>query len=207
MISQEARDYWKQKVLIFLIILLFGIVSFWFDESVLSFVNSMRSPLLDVVMLYASEIAGITLGIPLIILIVLVLRHEHKRKLLKAFLLGLFLDLVVVGLLKITIKRSRPKSYDFLMKTEAFSYSFPSSHSSRAFFMFSILSKYFNYKVFFYSAAFLVAFSRIYLQVHYLSDVIFGALIGLILSELMYWVVEKDLLCLEKIINLKSFLK
>jgi membrane-associated phospholipid phosphatase len=67
--------------------------------------------------------------------------------------------------------------------TEAYMSSFPSGHSSRAFTIFSTLNKYYKNPVLFYSIAVVVAFSRLYFGVHYLSDVLAGITIGLIVSH------------------------
>lgn len=61
--------------------------------------------------------------------------------------------------------------------------SFPSSHSVNNFAAALTLSFFYrNYKWIFFSIATLIAFSRVYVGVHYPFDVIVGAAIGLIIS-------------------------
>ncbi|MDP8247229.1 MAG: phosphatase PAP2 family protein [Candidatus Tritonobacter lacicola] len=56
--------------------------------------------------------------------------------------------------------------------------SFPSGHAFSAFFFVGVFHRVRRMKWFFWAAAILIAFSRMYLGVHYLSDVIFGAMAG-----------------------------
>jgi undecaprenyl-diphosphatase len=64
--------------------------------------------------------------------------------------------------------------------------SFPSGHACNAFMIAALLAEQFRRKQYvFYGLAALVALSRIYLGVHYPSDVIMGACIGLVITWLM----------------------
>ena len=54
-----------------------------------------------------------------------------------------------------------------------------------------VLSMYFSqYKLIFMGIAFLIAFSRIYLYVHYPTDVIAGIIIGILCSKLIFIVLQ-----------------
>ena len=89
--------------------------------------------------------------------------------------------------LKILIKRTRPyNKYDFVYnltgkkhKNKTAEYSFPSGHTlTSTIFVLIIVNKY-GYKGL-YVVPFLVATSRVYLGVHYISDVVCGMIIGII---------------------------
>ncbi len=76
--------------------------------------------------------------------------------------------------------------------------SFPSGHSSQAFFMASLISHVFQagllLNILLYGLAVLVAFSRVYIGVHYPRDILAGAILGSVwalLSILVqpYWIV------------------
>jgi undecaprenyl-diphosphatase len=79
-------------------------------------------------------------------------------------------------------------------------YSFPSSHASSSFFAASVLSYFhlknknkkkktsrinLNWPILYYSIAALISYSRIYLGVHYFTDVVVGAIIGILLAKLL----------------------
>ena len=103
------------------------------------------------------------------------------------------IDLIVVGVIKIIVRRPRPshnKKNDMAMGTNygADQFSFPSGHSTRAVLMSTLLSTLIYYEMeFMYSVFFILllhicslvtCFSRVYLVRHYLSDVIAGACLG-----------------------------
>ncbi|MCX7909068.1 MAG: phosphatase PAP2 family protein [Ignavibacteria bacterium] len=73
--------------------------------------------------------------------------------------------------------------------------SFPSSHAVNNF-AFAILLSYFfqQYKIHFLVLASLVSLSRIYVGVHYPSDVIAGAIIGIIIGFLFVYIHKKVLI-------------
>jgi len=65
-------------------------------------------------------------------------------------------------------------------------YGFPSSHAANFFAAATVFSLYFpRYKILYLVIAFLVAYSRIYVGVHYPSDVIAGAIIGVMFAFIL----------------------
>ncbi len=92
---------------------------------------------------------------------------------------------LVVELVKLLIRRPRP----FLRLTQArivgyrpIGRSFPSGHTSEAFFMATLLAQHFHSSVWvvflLYAAAFLVGITRLYVGAHYPRDVLAGAILG-----------------------------
>lgn len=68
------------------------------------------------------------------------------------------------------------------------SFSFPSSHAVNYFAGVTMLSYFFKeYRTAFFSISFLVALSRIFVGVHYPSDVLGGILIGIIIGLFVIW--------------------
>jgi undecaprenyl-diphosphatase len=104
----------------------------------------------------------------------------------------------VVEILKLLIERVRP-GLDIFPKYVSMSYSssFPSGHTALAFLTAVILSKYYpKYAKTFYTVAFFVGYFRLYMGVHYLTDVIGGALVGCIMG-LTFLLYEKDVMSFE----------
>ncbi|MEK7096731.1 MAG: phosphatase PAP2 family protein, partial [Patescibacteria group bacterium] len=68
-------------------------------------------------------------------------------------------------------------------------FSFPSTHAATAFVAAEILA-YFNKKRkwFYFAVAILISYSRIYLGCHYFFDVVFGAIIGWLVSQSLLFV-------------------
>ena len=66
--------------------------------------------------------------------------------------------------------------------------SFPSSHSVNNFAAATVLMYFFRkYKYVFYSIAAIIAFSRVYVGVHYPLDITAGAAIGILIGWAMVW--------------------
>jgi len=64
---------------------------------------------------------------------------------------------------------------------------FPSGHTLSSFAVAEIMSMYFQqYRLIFIAIAFLIALSRIYLYVHYPTDVIAGMIIGILCSKIIF---------------------
>ncbi len=106
------------------------------------------------------------------------------------FALNLFLALIFVEILCIFIKliyqKERPipqPRKEFFDKIDA--NSFPSVHSARISLLVTMIIMYYK-DIFFlvlgFSLMILVGYSRIYLKKHYLKDVLFGFLIGIVVA-------------------------
>lgn len=94
------------------------------------------------------------------------------------------------GLLKNIIKRSRPcwvdKSIELLI-TNPKDYSFPSGHTMSSFAAATAIFCYnYKYGIVAIVLAGLIGFSRLYLFVHYPSDVIVGSILGTVLGIIAY---------------------
>ena len=76
--------------------------------------------------------------------------------------------------------------------------SFPSGHAFTVFFFAGLFYRVRGVRWFFWSAALLIAFSRLYLGVHYLSDVIFGAMAGFALGAFVELLQFRSLLLEEE---------
>ena len=100
------------------------------------------------------------------------------------------------GILKHVVKRTRPCANITavnLLITKPLSYSFPSGHTTSSFAVAGVLAKYFKeYAIEFFSLAILIAFSRLYLYVHYPTDVLAGIVLGLMCSMIIIYLFNKQ---------------
>jgi len=101
------------------------------------------------------------------------------------FVFGTLTMWLIVELMKVMIRRSRPftKLTDVrIVGVRARGKSFPSGHTSQAFYMATILIQCFHLgilgAILLYIAAMLVGFTRMYLGMHYPRDVLAGAILG-----------------------------
>ena len=160
-----------------------------FDDAVRNFVHGFASPALTTVMQTASFL-GSTLfltGFGVIIVIALYLSRHRRGAIL--FALTTIGASVLLVALKLAFKRARPEPFfDTILPA---SYSFPSGHSLGSSCFYAALAvilttriKSVRLRIVIWSAAaamiLLVGISRIYLGVHYPSDVVAGYAVGLI---------------------------
>ena len=120
----------------------------------------------------------------LIVPIICVLLTRDKKIILRG-VVAVILTFCITDVLKIIIARPRPtaSSSSWFLSTPADIYSFPSKHASTAFSL--ATSVILHKKVLGLIAAVfavLISVSRFYLGAHYWSDIIAGAILGIIIS-------------------------
>lgn len=165
------------------------------DNSILLFIkNNMHSPLLDKAMVMITFL-GDNGTIWIIIACLLIASKKYRNVGLMA--LGALLLSSILGdvVLKNMFHRIRP-SADIpsaqLLIIKPMTYSFPSGHTASSFAAAGVLSKYLkNYVFEIFALACLIAFSRIYLFVHYPTDVLAGIVLGLICSRIIVFIFSK----------------
>jgi len=165
------------------------------DNSILLFIkDNMHSDIMDSAMVTITSLGNG--GVIWIIIAVLLMINKKYRKISFIVLGALILSAILgEGILKHAIQRIRP-SVDIpainILIAKPLSYSFPSGHSSSSFAAAGVLSKYLKkYAPEFWVLAFLIAFSRLYLYVHYPTDVLAGIILGLICSKASIYIFSK----------------
>ncbi len=180
----------KNKIIfVFSSVIILVCISFYFDAEIIKSVSLIRSNFLDNILMGIAFVSSEI--IIFFFLTSIFLWQEHKRRGILPLWITLGVSALIGFLLKISIQRLRPFQEGIVtispfLEASNFSllnFSFPSGHSIIAFCAIPILSKEFpRLKYVWISFACLVAFSRVYFGVHFLSDVIVGGLIGYVLG-------------------------
>jgi len=159
-----------------------------FDETVLRWIGARRTPVLDSVML---EITALGTGAVVLMIVCIsglflaLTRHKYSALLLLVATGG---GLALNAVLKLFFDRPRPGVVEW--GTHAVSSSFPSGHSMSATIVYSTVAYlaarlsprlWIRWVTMLVAALIiaLIALSRLYLGVHYPSDVLAGAIVGL----------------------------
>lgn len=161
-------------------------------------INGSSSTLMDAIMWLFS---GSLMWIPIAVFFIFSIAYKRKWTewlplLLAIGLVILFCDQFSSGFCKPYFARLRPTHHPLFMDevNTLFNYrggrhGFISSHASN-FFGFAMLTahifKHRLYSIIIFIWAFMVAYSRVYLGVHFISDVIAGALVGMLIGYLTY---------------------
>ena len=169
-----------------------GALSFLLDGRVVRIFASVQHPGITYLMTWLSNLSSLII---IVILTSLFLFEEKKKKWIKVLWISALAAQAITWLLKLLISRPRPGIFDGRMLLD---YSFPSGHAAVAFTLVPVLSREFpELKWFWILFAALVALSRLYLGVHYLSDAIFGAVLGYAIGQGFVWMQEKGKLTLK----------
>ncbi len=154
-------------------------------------INKNHNPSADIFFKYATWLGdGYTIGIVCLLLFFVKLRFGVLTSIIS------FTSAFLISLLKDFFNEARPSVYfqgqdiHFVEGLKLYQWhSFPSGHTAAAFTLFclfAIFVKNKNYSYLFFGLALLVALSRVYLMQHFLVDVYFGSLFGLIFTLGLY---------------------
>ena len=172
-----------------LFFLLVVIVSFYFDSEIVQGISFLGNDVLNDFFLGLTFISSSV--IIFFFLTSLFLWKEHKRKWILPLWFTLGVSAFISFVLKIVIQRQRPfqlgivSVLPILEKAShlTWNFAFPSFHAMLVFCSIPILSKQFpKFKYVWVLFASLVAFSRVYFGLHFLSDIVVGGFIGYIIG-------------------------
>ena len=165
------------------------------EIEVLDALQNIHTPWLDKIMVAITSLGNA--GILWIVLAAVLLIIPKTRKAGLCMAIALILDLLITNcLLKNLVARTRPydvANFTDLIVKKPKDYSFPSGHTAASF---AAVTALFMRKEKLLGSiacvvAVFIAFSRMYLYVHFPSDVICGALFGILLAFLSNFLVNK----------------
>jgi undecaprenyl-diphosphatase len=161
--------------------------------------NGLENPFFDFLMPAITDF-GSFIAMGIICVVLYIFGGENTRKVALLGLAALLLANVAVYLLKIIIAEPRPfnvLSHVDLLVSESEIYSFPSGHSASSFAVMIVIGLKYRlhikgkaYRLLYPLLAFaaLIAFSRVYIGVHYPLDVVFGAIVGILSAVLVIYI-------------------
>jgi len=164
------------------------------ELSILHAIQQIHTPWLDAVMIFFTRLGDD--GILWIALGVGLLFFKKTRKCGVCVLLSMLLSMLVgKEFLKNVVERTRPFVADptvVLKVTPPSSFSFPSGHTLDAFTSATAIFMYYRKSgIIAFAVASLIAFSRMYLFVHYPTDILGGIVIGVCVAIAVVKLFEK----------------
>lgn len=158
-------------------------------------INAQGHPFIDAI---ASWLTHIGDGLFLLFIAVIFLFIRLKTALI--LFLSFIVSAGIVQLLKHTLFADMKRPYFYFENDssfrimEDFTYftenSFPSGHATSCFVLFTVMAFHFNrsylLQFVFVSAAVFVAFTRVYLSMHFMQDIIAGSIIGVLISQILW---------------------
>ncbi|MDO9490615.1 phosphatase PAP2 family protein [Acetobacterium sp.] len=181
----------RNQITLISLVLIFGLITIslvWsvgqrIDVWVFSYFNmhGHRKSWLDWCMLFFTQLGSGSFAM----VVAVILYFSGYHLLAYAFVFGTLSLWLVVEFIKVLIHRTRPYKKienSRIVGSQAKGSSFPSGHTSQAFFMATFLLPYYHANFFIwlvvYLMAFLVGITRIYVGMHYPRDVLGGAILG-----------------------------
>ncbi|HEB47071.1 MAG TPA: phosphatase PAP2 family protein [Candidatus Pacearchaeota archaeon] len=178
----------RKAVFTWIIFSLFMFFVFRFDSDIVKGISMIRNSVLS------NFFIGITFfssSVIIFIFLTALFIWKNKKKWILPLWLTMLVSVIISFLLKVSIQRMRPYQMELISILPGFeslahiiwNFSFPSFQAMLVFSAVPFLSKEFpRFRYVWIIFASLVALSRVYLGVHFLSDVILGGLIGYLIG-------------------------
>lgn len=156
----------------------------YIDDLVINWIGRLHTPILNKIMVVTSQLG--TKGAVWLLLCIPFMVNPATRVIAVNFLVALGLTSACgEGIIKHLVCRMRPchklEDDELIVKRPDF-YSFPSGHTASSFSVFAVAFFRCDQPVWIaiLVLAVLISFSRIYLRVHYLTDVLCGIVLGIV---------------------------
>ena len=170
------------------------------DKKLMVFLNkTISNSIFDILMpIITNQNFLAIIGVILIIYLVYFGEKKGRITLLVLLFAAGMSDAICAQIIKPWVGRIRP-SHEFieyinLLVSKGGKWSFPSNHAANSFAFATVLSYFYDKnKIILFSIASAIAFSRVYVGVHYPMDIFFGGLIGYTISWMILsiWVIIK----------------
>ncbi len=177
----------KRTIFLSGVVAVLGLLSFAVDDHVVRFFADFRTPILNEFMILATD--WLAVAVVVILIPVLLFWVCGKKKWAPPLMLSVVVAVGLTYLFKGVFAVQRPE----LGLIAAAGFSFPSGHTATVFSAVPVLNRGFSkLKWFWVGFACFIGFTRLYLGVHYLSDIIFGGLLGYLVGlSIIYLGAEK----------------
>jgi membrane-associated phospholipid phosphatase len=209
-LQQSFSHRWQRLILtvvgIYVPLLVFGwlAIQIWqlegglsWDVSILNLIHATSRPSLDKIAIELTDFGTIWGVVPASLIIALGLLYRKRWRSLTYFSIAVFGGIVINRLAKVVFHRVRPGLWDSLTLTD---FSFPSGHamSSMVFVAALIIltwgTRWRIWTVLFGGLfALAIGWTRLYLGVHYPSDILAGWMISIAWTVSMRWVIRPQL--------------
>jgi undecaprenyl-diphosphatase len=148
-------------------------------------------------LIYIITQLGSSLALALLASATFLLGKNKVKIFAMVLLVGVFFSVVVLDDIKDLVKRPRPEGASQTQFLFINDYSFPSGHALVIFLAASVLGAYYGWKFYLagYMMALVVSLSRLYLGVHYPSDALAGAILGIVMGEMLVYAAYRLRLC------------